>query len=235
MAVTSRLVLPEPQNGDPMNVVPPAFATTWTNVDAAIGPTICTSSTKPSAPYACQWIYQTDINRHAIWDPTSSAWVTILPNDYLLVASSSTANPTSISATSTKYMCTHIDGITFEANVNYKIHVEGTYSYTSTKSSNVSPTQNGKANIHYSLTGAVTTGTAVLASQYVDAWSDIVYNPTTAQSNFTFDGVFNSGTASAPGGSNTLSVGWSFEVGGSFNGNSSSHSVSNSLLYLERV
>lgn len=232
---TPRLALPQPLNGDPMNVNPPAFATTWTNIDAAIGPTICTSSTKPASPYACQWIYQTDINRHAIWDTVASAWVTILPNDYFIAAYSNTANPTTISATGTKYMCTQINGITFEANVNYKLHVEGTFKYTSTKSSNVQPTQNGKVNTHYSLTAPVTTATAVLGSHYVDAWSDIVYNPTTAQVDFAFDDIINTGTANAPAGGATMSIGWSFEVGGSFNANSSSFSVSNSVLYLERV
>lgn len=232
---TSRLGLPQPVNGDPMNVNPPAFATTWTNIDTAIGPTICTSSTKPGSPYATQWIYQTDINRHAIWDTVANAWVTILPNDYLFLGSNTTANPTTIAATGTKYMIAQLNSLTFEANVNYKLHVEGTFSYTSTKGSNAAPTQNGKINTHYSLTGAVTTATAVLGSQYADAWSDTVYNPTKAQVNFAMDSIFNTGTANAPAGGTTLSVGWSFEVDGSFNASTSSFSASNSLLYVERV
>lgn len=236
MTATTRLGIPEPQASDPLNTTPTTFAATWSAVDPGLGPTICTSSTKPASPYAYQWIYQTDINRHQIWDTTINQWVTILPNDYLIAASSTSANPTSIAALSTKYMCTQINGITFEANVNYKIHAEGVFSYNSTKSTNTAPTQNGKANLHYSLTGAVTTATAVLVSQYVDAWSDTVYNPTTAQTNFALDGIFNSGTANAPAGSNTLSVGWSFEIdGSSFNASSSGYSVSNSLLYVERV
>jgi len=235
MTTTPRLGLPEPVNGDPMNVNPPAFATTWTNIDPAIGPTLCTSSTKPASPYSTQWIYQTDINRHAIWDTVANAWITILPNDYLFLGSNTTANPTTIAATGTKYMIAQLNGLTFEANVNYKLHVEGTFTYTSTKGSNIAPTQNGKINTHFSLTGAVTTATAVLGSRYADAWSDIVYNPTTAAIDFAMDSIFNTGTANAPAGSNTLSVGWSFEVDGTFNANASGFSASNSLLYVERV
>jgi hypothetical protein len=226
MSVTSRLGLPIPSLTDSMSANP--FATTFNLLDPAIGPTFCTSSTKPSTPYACQWIYQTDINLEAIWDPTISSWVTIYPNDSGILGSSTTVNTTGISATNTKYMCGTLTSLSLEANRNYKLHVEGIFGYISTRNNNSQCQANGIAYTHQASGSSVLTSSTVIGQQYVDAWVTPSSNAT-AQVNFTFDTIINSGA----GGTN--SFGWSFQDGTSgFNPGAGSIYVQNALTYLER-
>lgn len=227
MANTPRLQLPEPQAGDSMNVNPPFFKTTWQNVDAAIGPTFCTSSTKPASPYACMWIYLTDQNVEQIWDPVANAWITLIATPVGIVASTNTANPTTISAAGTIYLCTSLNGLTVETFRNYRIHVEGTFSYTSNANWNVQRTEKAIASIVTSTTGNVTAASPILQSQYVDAWA--YDNNVTAQRKFTFEGVYNSGANA------NLNVGWTIEVTPAFNSGGSNFSASNILSYVERA
>ena len=49
------------------------------NVSSNLRPGICTSSTRPSAPYEGQMIYETDTNRVLVWD--NAAWVMIADTD----------------------------------------------------------------------------------------------------------------------------------------------------------
>lgn len=224
MVVTPRLKLPLPQASDSMDVIPPAFATMWSNTDAAIGPTVCTSGTRPGAPYACQWIWQSDTNEHFIWDPNSSAWVKISSNPGGILGINTALNNTSIGSTGTRFMVASISGIAVEQNRNYRIHAEGVYGYTG--SNNLSqPTETPIAAIHTSTTGSVTTGSTIAQSQYCDAWTSGVL----AQANFAFDAKYNSGS------NLTLSAGWSIEVTGSFNPGGSSFYANNTMIYVERV
>lgn len=227
MVSTTRLALPEPQSGDSMAVNPPAFATTWTNVDAAIGPTFCTSGSKPATPYACQWIYLTDLNLQQIWDPVASSWITIITNPGGISGSTSTANNTTLSTAGTIYLCSSINGLTLDANRNYRIHVEGVFQYTSNAAWNVQRTEKAIASIVTSTSGNVTAGSTILQSHYIDAFSDGA--PGTAQRKFTFEGLYNTGTNTA------LNVGWTATVTPAFNSGASAFSVYNTLFYVERA
>lgn len=229
MAVTPRLALPVPQSSDGMNVSPPAFFTTWSNVDPAIGPTVCTSSTRPGSPYACQWIWQSDTNEHFIYDPTTSAWVKMSSNPTGIIGINSTTNHTVISAMSTRFLMASINGMTVEQNRNYRIHVEGTFNYTGSGSMYTAPTQSAQAAIHVATSGSISTGSTIQQTQYTDAWPQTNASGANAQISFAFDTTWNSGSGAY------LSAGWSFEVTGTQNSGSSNFYTTNTLTYVERA
>lgn len=218
-----------------MSINPPAFATIWTNVDGAIGPTICTSSTKPSSPYACQWIYQTDLNAEQIWDPVASAWVNIKPNPTGIVGLNNTQTNVALTATGTEYQIATVNNLTIEPFRNYKVHVEGICGFTFNGSNIVAqPTQNGQAIIRYANAATVTTGGTLLTQTGVDASeSGLGYSPNPfpvyAQQNFAFDGIY-VGTSATQ-----LSVGWDYELTGTLTANCSAQYAQNTLIYVERV
>lgn len=223
MAVTPRLALPLPQASDSMSVNPPAFATMWSNTDAALGPFVCTSGTRPGSPYGCQWIWQSDTNEHFIYDPIALAWVKISSNPGGIIGINSALNNTAIPATATRYLVTAINGLTVEQNRNYRVHVEGIFGYTG-GTNQAQPTETPIAAIHLATAGSVAIGSPIQQSQYCDAWTP----GTIAQANFSFDAVWNSGANLA------LSAGWSLQVTGSFNPGASSFYANNTLTYVER-
>lgn len=59
-----------PKNGHPMGI---------SNVGSGLRSGVCTSTTRPSAPYEGQMIYETDTNRVLVWD--NAAWVMIADTD----------------------------------------------------------------------------------------------------------------------------------------------------------
>lgn len=227
MVVTPRLALPLPQASDGMNVNPPAFFTTWSNVDPAIGPTVCTSSTRPGSPYACQWIWQSDTNEHFIWDPVASAWVKISSNATGVIGINQSLNNTSVSAMSTRYMVAAINGLAVEQNKQYRIHVEGVFGFTGSGSMYNQPTQTAQASIHIATSGSVATTSTVQQTQYCDAWAQTSTSGAKAQQNFAFDCTWlSTGTY--------LSTGWSIEVTGTQNSGSSNLYANNTEIYVER-
>jgi len=208
MANTPRLVLPIPQGPDSMAITPPAFATIWQNVDSAIGPTFCTSSTRPGSPYACQWIYETDTFRHLIWNPIGSAWDQINLNPTGLVALNQTVAQTYITAQNTNFLCASIAPFAVEQGRNYCIHASGSTGFTNAASGTgtqtaVSFKASIVANAANGSTTTVTAASAALQSQYVDApaWSG-----GNSRGSFDFEVPWASG-------SNTqLSVGWTINI-----------------------
>jgi hypothetical protein len=77
---TTRLALrkpdPNPTTGDFVDVAADLSAN-WDKIDAAIGATICTSGTRPGAPWDGQVIRETDTRRIAIWNNTQAIWQSI--------------------------------------------------------------------------------------------------------------------------------------------------------------
>lgn len=232
MTNTSRLGLPEPVFGDPMNLNPPAFATIWQNVDAAIGPTFCTSSTKPASPYSCQWIYLTDTNTEQIWDPVASAWVTIKANPTGVIAFTAAQTNVAITAAGTEYQITTLNNLTVEPFRNYKVHVEGIVGFTFDGTKAVAqPTQFGNAFLRYANASTVTLSGTQFGQTGADASQSGLGATLSvkAQQNFAFDGIY-TGTSATQ-----LSVGWSYELAGTLNANTSAQYAQNSLMYVERV
>lgn len=227
--VTSRLALPVPQDADSMKPNPPAFATIWQNVDAAIGPTICTSGTRPGSPYACQWIYETDTFHHLIWNPISSAWDQMATNPTGLVALNQTIAQTNILAPNTNFLCGSIAPFAIEQGKNYCIHVAGSTGFTATPSSTGSQTaiaikSSIVANAANGSTTTVTAASAALQTQYVDAPS---WSGGNSQGNFDFEAVWSSG-------SNTqLSVGWTINIPSSNSFDSNGY-AKNRMIYVEQ-
>jgi hypothetical protein len=85
----------------------------------SLTPGVCTSSTRPTAPFEGQMIYETDTDRVLIWN--NSAWVA--PN-------SQTANPPGLELIKTQAVGTAVTSVTvtdaFNANYeNYKITYSG--------------------------------------------------------------------------------------------------------------
>lgn len=70
---TTRLALVKPTAGtaEPVNVTT-QLDNNWDAIDAAIGLTVCTSSTRPSSPFTGQWIFETDTGRTYFWN--ASVW-----------------------------------------------------------------------------------------------------------------------------------------------------------------
>lgn len=230
MTVTSRLVLPLPQSADLMSVNPPAFATIWQNVDPAIGPTFCTSSTRPASPYACQWIFETDTFHHLIWNPVSSAWDQIAMNPTGLTAINQTVAQTNIPSQNTNYLCASIAPFSVEQGKNYLIHVAGVYGFTNNAGNTGIQTGGAAkasivANAANGSTTTVTAGSTALQSQYVDAWG--AGGGTPAHRSFHFEVPWSSGN------NTQLSVGWIINVP-TFNTSCSGFYAKSSLIYVEQ-
>lgn len=232
MTVTPRLALPEPVSGDSQSISPPAFATIWSNVDGAIGPTICTSATKPASPYSCQWIYLTDTGAEQIWDPVASAWVTIKHNPTGILAATTAANNTALAAAGTEYLIATLNNLAIEPFRNYKVHVEGVCGFTfdGTKAM-AQPTQNGQLFLRYANAATVTLAGTQFCTFSADASQSGfgATNSVSAQQNFAFDGIY-TGTSSTQ-----LSVGWSYTLAGTLNANCSAQYVQNTLMYVEQI
>ena len=232
MTNTPRLGLPEPQPTDLMTITPPAFATIWSNVDGAIGPTICTSSTKPATPYACQWIYLTDTGAEQIWDPIASAWITIKTNPTGIIAVNSQSNQTTIAAAATEYQIQTINAMAIEPYKNYKVHVEGIagYNFDGTHQTALG-TQTGQVFLRYSNASTVNLTGTLFAAMLADPMQSGLGATTTvkAQQMFSFDGIYIGNSSSQ------LSVCWSYEMAGTFNANSSSYYAKNTIMYVERI
>jgi hypothetical protein len=67
------LIKPTPGSGENVNVLS-QLDDAWDKIDAAIGTTICTSSTRPASPYDGQVIRETDTRRMYVWNATQGAW-----------------------------------------------------------------------------------------------------------------------------------------------------------------
>lgn len=68
-SLTSRIKILKAALTDPANYTT-YIADGFDKIDAAIGLTTCTSTTRPASPYVGQWILETDTNRRAHWDGT---------------------------------------------------------------------------------------------------------------------------------------------------------------------
>lgn len=76
------LVKPTPGTNEPVDVEAQLNGN-WDKVDTAIGPTICTSGTRPVTPYDGQLIRETDTRRVYIYNATQTTWEPILgPNAF---------------------------------------------------------------------------------------------------------------------------------------------------------
>jgi len=77
---TSRLGLikPTPGTGEPVNVAT-QINQAWDKIDAAIGATICTSTTRPSPAFDGQIIRETDTGVIAVRNDAAGTWVSIYP------------------------------------------------------------------------------------------------------------------------------------------------------------
>lgn len=74
-STTTRLGLRQPAPSDAVDVTAD-LSNNWGVVDAAIGITVCTSTTRPTAPYPGQHIRETDTGLGWYWDTTGTpAWV----------------------------------------------------------------------------------------------------------------------------------------------------------------
>jgi hypothetical protein len=221
---TPRLSLPLPVSTDALS--PPVFATFFTNLDAGLGYTFCTSATKPATPYKCQLIYLTDTFQEQIWDPVASAWVTLINMGKTFYGINQSATTASGSSATTEVMCGTLTS-TLDSGT-YKVHAEGVISWTSNYSSSVEPTQQGVVRIRTASGASVTTSSTLAGSNYVDTWAPKNASPLVAQTNFAFDSAF---TVGAPG---QYTTGWSYLIN-SFPPGTSSFSLQNSLMYFEKV
>lgn len=229
MATSPRLGLPEPVAGDSMNVNPPAFATIFTQLDAAMGYTVCTTSTKPTTPYACQLIYLTDTNEEQIWDPVASAWVTLYQTPSGIVAINTTASVYNISASDTEAIYASLTSLSLEGFRDYKVHAEAVLSWNSNYNTLTQQTSVGKAYVRWASGTTVSTANAIAGSNYVEAWTNARASQNLAQIPFQLDGII---TTSAAG---NYSVGASFNMATALPPGSSSIKVTNTLLYVEKV
>lgn len=75
---TARLRLRKPTRDDLISVLQDLDGN-YDAIDAAMGATICTSTTRPSQPYAGQLIYETDTGFEYIWN---AAWVLVSANPF---------------------------------------------------------------------------------------------------------------------------------------------------------
>lgn len=71
------LVKPTPGTGEGVNVQT-QINDAWTLIDGVIGATICTSGTRPSAPFHGQFIRETDTREVRVWNATQAHWDQIL-------------------------------------------------------------------------------------------------------------------------------------------------------------
>lgn len=72
---TTRLALTKPASSETVDVT--ILNGDFDKIDNAVGATVCTSTTRPSAPFTGQLAYTTDGTPHLIiWNGT--AWVTIV-------------------------------------------------------------------------------------------------------------------------------------------------------------
>lgn len=78
-SLTSRLglVKPNPGTGELVNVAAQINAS-YDKIDAAIGATPCTSTTRPTAPFHGQFIRETDTRQLYVWNATNSIWTPII-------------------------------------------------------------------------------------------------------------------------------------------------------------
>lgn len=76
MDSTTRLLLnkpnPDPETGDFVDVA--KLNENFDKLDAAIGATICTSTTRPAIPFDGQFIRETDTRRLYVWNASQTAW-----------------------------------------------------------------------------------------------------------------------------------------------------------------
>jgi hypothetical protein len=71
------LVKPDPGTGEPVNVAAQINAS-MDKIDAAVGATICTSTTRPSPPFNGQIIVETDTKRVYVYHQTTTTWLQLM-------------------------------------------------------------------------------------------------------------------------------------------------------------
>lgn len=234
MAVSPRLLLPEPVAGDPMNVNPPAFTTIFQNLDPSVGFTVCTSGTKPGSPFSCQLIFLTDLNQIQIWDPTISAWVTLKPRPLGIIAATQANTPVTVSAFGTMYMGATLSNVPLEGLRNYKVHIEGILQWTSAKVAATQNTSVGELFLHTDNSGTATVSSPVSHVNYCDGYASPNASSQLAAVNFCVDTDFTP-PQSQTGAPNTYGLGWSFQFGTALPPNASAISIQNTLFYVENV
>ena len=88
---TTRLGLTKPDGTDLVDIA--VLNTNANKIDAAAGAFVCTSTTRPSTPYAGQIIYETDTDQSFVWDSATSTWNTLAPGATVCTSSSRPASP----------------------------------------------------------------------------------------------------------------------------------------------
>jgi hypothetical protein len=88
---TTRLGLTKPDGTDLVDIA--VLNTNANKIDAAVGAFVCTSTTRPSTPYAGQIIYETDTDQSFVWDSATSAWNTLTPGATVCTSASRPASP----------------------------------------------------------------------------------------------------------------------------------------------
>lgn len=230
MTNTPRIAIPIIQPTDSMAVSPTAFKNIFTAIDPATGATACTNATKPGSPYDCQLIHVTDLNQFQLWDAAHSAWIPLIETPDGVLALNSAASSVNVTATATKFLSATITSLALLTNRNYKIHCEGTYTFTVANGVSNQNTGTTKVNLHQASGASVTTASPVIGVTYCDEWVETlgVGSNVVGYGMWTFDAVISNATAG------TFSFGWSIETSAFFPG-LANMVASNTLLYVEAV
>lgn len=88
---TTRLGLTKPDGTDLVDIA--VLNTNANKIDAAVGAFVCTSTTRPSTPYAGQIIYETDTDQSFVWDSATSTWNVLVPGATICTSASRPASP----------------------------------------------------------------------------------------------------------------------------------------------
>jgi hypothetical protein len=88
---TTRLGLTKPDGTDLVDIA--VLNTNFDKTDAAVGAFVCTSTTRPSTPYAGQIIYETDTDQSFVWDSATSTWNVLVPGATICTSASRPASP----------------------------------------------------------------------------------------------------------------------------------------------
>lgn len=174
MTNTPKLNIPLIAAADPMSAVPPAWKNQFQIIDGFVGLTECTSSTRPASPFNGQIIYETNTNRHLVWDNIQSRWNYIDSSGKGLMASAS--GQASYAVGTESFILTK--SFPCEFSRIYRVHVEG---YIDSSLGNSSTITN-ELRLRLNLNGTtVSTADSLLSGIFCD--SDRQINP------FAFDGI----------------------------------------------
>lgn len=69
---TTKLGLQKPDASDFVNIA--VLNQNFDDIDESVGAFICTSTTRPAAPYSSMFIYETDTDKILVYNGATSAW-----------------------------------------------------------------------------------------------------------------------------------------------------------------